>query len=316
VGDAVADVRARLAELGFATEEDSPREFGPATRAAVEAFQHRRGLRVDGICGPQTWATLVEAGFRLGDRALYRRAPSLRGDDVAELQQRLGALGFDSGRVDGIFGDATAAAVRDFQANAGVTVDGVVGPVTVGELLRMRARHRRAELVTDVRARELLRSSPPTLVGRHVAIGEPGGLAATLSNLRRSLVSSGARVTAMHHPDDSTQAREANAGDADVLVGLRLDPEASGCTTAYYAGYRTESEAGRRLAELVQELVPPSLDIIDGGIRGMSVPLLRETKMPAVLVELGPAAVVVERSRSLATALTGAVEAWARSIWE
>jgi len=71
VGDAVADVRARLAELGFATEEDSPREFGPATRAAVEAFQHRRGLRVDGICGPQTWATLVEAGFRLTHEEPY-----------------------------------------------------------------------------------------------------------------------------------------------------------------------------------------------------------------------------------------------------
>ena len=48
----------------------------------------------------------------------------------------------------------------------------------------------------------------------------------------------------------------------------------------------------------------------------MSVPLLRETRMPAVLVELGPAAVVVERGRPLATALAGAVEAWARSVWE
>jgi N-acetylmuramoyl-L-alanine amidase len=149
-----------------------------------------------------------------------------------------------------------------------------------------------------------------------VAIGEPGGLATTLSTFRRSLIASGARVTAMHHPDASVQAREANAGEADVLVGLRLDPDAGGCTTAYYAGYRTESEGGRRLAEIVQQLVPRSVDIADGGIRGMSVPLLRETRMPAVLVELGPAAVVVERSRLLASSLAQAVEAWARSIWE
>jgi N-acetylmuramoyl-L-alanine amidase len=240
----------------------------------------------------------------------------LRGDDVAELQQRLGALGFDSGRVDGIFGDLTAAGVRDFQTNVGVAVDGVVGPVTVGELLRMRDRHTKAELVSNVRAHELLRRAPPTLVGRHVAIGEPGGLAATLSTFRRALVSSGARVTALHHPDDSVQAREANAGGADVLIGLRLDPAAAGCRTAYYAGYRTESEGGRRLAEFVQKLVPPSVEIADGGVRGMSVPLLRETRMPAVLVELGPAAVVVERGRPLATALAGAVEAWAQSVWE
>ena len=101
--------------------------FGPSTRAAVEAFQHLRGLRVDGICGQQTWNTLVEAGFRLGDRFLFRRTPMQRGDDVAELQQRLCSLGFDTGRVDGIFGDATGGALADFQRNAGLPIDAIVG---------------------------------------------------------------------------------------------------------------------------------------------------------------------------------------------
>jgi N-acetylmuramoyl-L-alanine amidase len=315
-GDAVVELRTRLSQLGLTTDPDLAGSFGPATRAAVEAFQYRRGLRVDGACGSQTWNTLVEAGFQLGDRTLWRRSPMLRGDDVAELQQRLGALGFDCGRVDGIFGDNTVTGVRDFQHNVGVTVDGIVGPLTVAELVRMQARHRRTEHISHVRAREELRRAPPTLVGRHVAVGEPGGLASTLSAFRRCLIASGALVTAMHHPDDSVQAREANAGEADVLVGLRLDPDALGCTTAYYAGYRTESPGGRRLAELVQARIPPLLGIADGGSRGMSVPLLRETRMPAVIVELGPPAVVAERNGALAGALAGAVEAWARSLWE
>ncbi len=312
----MVELRQRLGRLGLTTDEDPPALFGPATRAAVEAFQHRRGLRVDGRCGTQTWATLLEAGYRLGDRALLRWTPMQRGDDVAELQQRLGALGFDSGRVDGIFGDNTAAGVRDFQRNVGITADGIVGPATVGELLRMRARHRRTELVSSVRARERLRNTPPTLVGRHVAVGEPGGLASALSAFRSALVEAGARVTAMHHPDDSIQAREANAGQADLLVGLRLDPDVAGCATAYYAGYRTESEGGRRLAELIQAMVPVALEVADGGCRGMSVPLLRETRMPAVLVELGPAGVIADRSRLLALTLAAAVEAWAESAWE
>ena len=94
----------------------------PARAAAVEAFQHRRGLRVDGVCGAQTWWALVEAGFRLGDRFLYHRQPMMRGDDVAELQRRLSALGFDTGRVDGIFGDLTSRALAEFQRNLGLPV--------------------------------------------------------------------------------------------------------------------------------------------------------------------------------------------------
>src|SRR6266545_3977054 len=45
----------------------------------------------------------------------------LRGDDVYELQRELGSLGFDAGRVDGIFGPRTLEALLGFQRNAGVT---------------------------------------------------------------------------------------------------------------------------------------------------------------------------------------------------
>src|SRR5580658_2879793 len=166
---------------------DEPGSFGPGTRAAVEAFQYRRGLRVDGVCGRQTWSALVEAGRRLGDRFLYRRSPMLRGDDVAELQQRLSALGFDTGRVDGIFGDMTSSALGEFQRNAGLPVDGIAGASTVSELLRFGTRHDDTELVTSVRDRERLRQAPRTLGGRRVAIGEEGGLDATVAGLRRLL---------------------------------------------------------------------------------------------------------------------------------
>ncbi len=117
-GDAVSDVQHRLTAILPGAPVDADGIFGPATRAALEAFQRLRGLRVDGICGPQTWNTLVEAGFRMGDRFLFRRTPMLRGDDVAELQQRLCTLGFDTGRVDGIFGDATGRALGEFQRNS------------------------------------------------------------------------------------------------------------------------------------------------------------------------------------------------------
>lgn len=58
----------------------------------------------------------------------------MRGDAVAELQQALVDVGYELD-VDGVFGDATDAAVRDFQANNELDVDGIAGPETWAALL-------------------------------------------------------------------------------------------------------------------------------------------------------------------------------------
>lgn len=53
-----------------------------------------------------------------------------RGEDVTYLQQRLTAKGYGVGSIDGIFGSKTMEAVKAFQAENGLTVDGVVGKAT------------------------------------------------------------------------------------------------------------------------------------------------------------------------------------------
>jgi N-acetylmuramoyl-L-alanine amidase len=314
-GPAVADVQRRLTDLGFSPGVDEVGAFGDGTRAAVEAFQYRRGLRVDGVCGRQTWSALVEAGRHLGDRFLYRRSPMLRGDDVAELQQRLSALGFDAGRVDGIFGDLTSAALGEFQRNAGLPVDGIAGAATVSELLRFGSRHGGSELVSAVRDRERLRQAARTLAGKRVSLGEEGGLGATVASVRRLLVSQGAIVTTHHHPDGSIQAAEANAAGAEVYVGIRLG-EDTGCTASYYSGYRYSSPGGRRLAELLHPAMSKMLFLPDGGSRGMSLPVLRETRMPAVICEINPASAMVERSAVIARAVVDSLAEWVDTAWD
>ncbi|MGH9205288.1 MAG: peptidoglycan-binding protein [Acidimicrobiales bacterium] len=295
---------------------DSSGEFGAGTEEAVRLFQHERGLRVDGVCGHQTWSALVEAGYRLGERLLYRRAPMLRGDDVADLQGRLGALGFDAGRIDGILGDITSRALADFQRNAGITVDAIFGRSTLDELVRLQPRSETARVVAAVRERELLRRSPRTLEGRRIALGEEGGLDATIAALTRSLKAAGAEVLDLHHPDGSHQAAEANHAQADVYLGIRLEADSARCTTAYYSGYRYESEGGRRLAELLQAMLPEAMGAADGGTLGMSLPVLRETRMPAVVCEIGPPSAVVERSTVLATTMSEILSKWADESWE
>ena len=54
-----------------------------------------------------------------------------RGQEVRQIQQKLRELGLYSGSVDGIYGTATQRAVRQFQKNCGITVDGIAGPKTL-----------------------------------------------------------------------------------------------------------------------------------------------------------------------------------------
>ncbi len=64
-------------------------------------------------------------------RALKYQLPFLRGEDVLELQRRLHQLSFvQAGQVDGIFGAKTGEAVKMFQQSRGLTIDGIVGPMT------------------------------------------------------------------------------------------------------------------------------------------------------------------------------------------
>src|SRR5205823_3523852 len=204
-----------------------------------------RGLRVDGICGSQTWSALVEAGYSLGDRLLYHRSPPLRGDDVASVQRRLGALGFDAGRVDGIFGVRTAEALTDFQRNAGLTTDGICGPATIAALTRLGAKAADTDSVAGIREREALRQVPHTLSGRHVVVGEPGGLGALAAAVRAQLAAGGAVVVCLSDPDESRQAQQANSFGAELYLGLAAGTE--GCTTAYYATRGFVSQGGQRL---------------------------------------------------------------------
>lgn len=52
------------------------------------------------------------------------------GEAVREAQEALAALGYDVGAIDGVYGTKTIAAVKEFQADKGLTVDGVCGAAT------------------------------------------------------------------------------------------------------------------------------------------------------------------------------------------
>jgi len=311
-GDAVRDLQQRLAAVGFDASVEPRGSFGESTHTTVRAFQAHRGLPETGVCDLATWTALVEAGYRLGDRLLYLKSPMVRGDDVAELQRLLGTLGFDAGRVDGILGPHTERALYDFQRNAGLTTDGVCGREVLVSLDRLGQSPGRSTNVAGVREREFLRSQPPVLSGRRIVVGEAGGLDALVRAIDRALEDADAIVAGLHHPHPSVQAVEANAFQADLYLGLVLSDDPR-CEASYYATSGFESAGGRRLAELLTECFQHIDNVAVAPAQGRWLPILRETRMPAVVCGVGPPSVVVERTAEFAEATHEALARWCAS---
>ena len=110
--------------------------FNADTAAAVLAFKADAasngdtGFPANGIAGygfyDATWLYTFAGG-----RAIQS---GRNGFDVVFLQVVLKNLGFYSGAITGYYDGPTLAAVRAFQTSKGITVDGVVGPVTFFQL--------------------------------------------------------------------------------------------------------------------------------------------------------------------------------------
>ncbi|MGZ3499592.1 MAG: peptidoglycan-binding domain-containing protein [Vulcanimicrobiaceae bacterium] len=98
--------------------------FGTQTENAVKSFQQGNSLLVDGIAGPMTWQALP------ADPDTPELVNGSTGTEVSAVQQVLQNAGLYAGPIDGQFGPNTEAAVRAYQTQRGVTVDGVIGDQT------------------------------------------------------------------------------------------------------------------------------------------------------------------------------------------
>jgi len=311
VGPAVEDVQRRLAEVGFACADD-PGVFGDSTQSAVRAFQQSNGLTADGSVGDDTWYALVGASFRLGDRLLYPTQPPLHGNDVRELQRRLNLLGFDCGFDDGVYGDHTADAVRDFQLNVGMAVDGIAGRETFAQISSLHRHHQQAS-VSMVRERQALqRPGRRHLAGARImvdpahSVTDPGFQTSDgtpehditwhiASRVDGRLTAQGAHVVLSRGPRSSPsvsdRARHANTELVDLILSIHLNadrsPSAQGAAAYHFGTDTFVSERGRALAELAVDGIVATTGTAHCRVHASTSALLRESRAPAVIVEVG-----------------------------
>jgi len=326
-GLAVLELRHRLRQLGLLVSDEIAQRpdpgdlFDESCDHAVRSFQQQRGLRIDGVVDRETYRSLDEARWRLGDRTLSFavRHPYV-GDDVAGLQHRLTDMGFDCGRADGVFGPRTENALREFQRNVGLPADGTCGPATF-RALRQLARTVVGGKANELREYDRLHHGGPTMAGKLVVIDpghggrDRGSTNGTLdeativddiaNRLEGRLAAAGAQAfrtrggegmlddtdALERPPSDAERGAFANAAEADLLVSLHIDgdlnPSCHGVSTYYYGTVIDRSLVGARLAELIQQEVLARTDFLDCRSHPKSWDLLRRTRMPAVRIELG-----------------------------
>ncbi len=270
--------------------------FSEATLATVQAFQRSRGLPITGVVDETTWARLLEAGWQLGDRLLYLVKPYLRGDDVAELQVRLSQLGFDPGRVDGVFGPLLDRALSEFQRNCGLETNGTLTQRTLNEL-------RRFAPVTD---RTLVSEARDEAGFGHaqrgpIVVWGPSALTAAIAEM-------------LPHADYDPSRREwsveqvaahANAVGAIGVVSLSEQTDWSGIHLHYWASYRSYSRRGEQLASTIANAVARDDVALRIEVTGMALPILRETQMTTLHVEHAhmPVAEATQLSKAISQAI-------------
>ena len=269
----------------------------------IRSFQQERGLHVTGELNDQTQRALEEARWKLGDRSLYlQQSPYMRGDDVAALQARLTEMGFHCGRVDGIFGAMTEAAVKEFQKSVGVVVDGKCGPATIIGLLRL------TKIVSGgapaaLRESALQKNRGPALANKVIVI-DPGSadyekeiVYDIAQRLEGRLLALGASVFltrgTQNNPAEAERIAFTNKSGADLLISLHIDShtnsEAHGVATFFYGNdqHGVHSIVGERFASLVQRELCARTDFLNCRSHAKTWDSLRLTSAPAVRVDLG-----------------------------
>ena len=139
-GEEVTKLQRALLEEGYSIAVDG--KYGRETQRVVTKFQRAKGLKVDGIAGNETLSrlygnkisleTAVPSTTTTFDKHTTLR-PNMRSTAVQKLQETLNQHGFNL-KVDGVYGRATTKAVRKFQAQNKLRVDGIAGNQTLSLL--------------------------------------------------------------------------------------------------------------------------------------------------------------------------------------
>jgi peptidoglycan hydrolase-like protein with peptidoglycan-binding domain len=250
---------------------------------------------------------------------------------VRDLQRDLRGLGYRPGRADGLFGPRTEHAVRRFQREHGLVVDGIVGPKSLAALRSLSGRKRPLVAAPTPQPEVLERARAARAVPPRPALAVPGSglptgstipgaitlfLIVALTSAGAALITAGRRKarTAPGRARTQSFGRPAPALRPDVVgeatpVAMRSDGERLGVVLrgmgavtdeSLGEGLRYQVLSGGRLGEILTayEFVPEAT-VTTGLARQLGIETLRPEDEPVPLLS------VTQARESRAVALDG-----------
>ena len=296
-GDDVVTLQQQLISAGFTPKGGADGHFGPATEAALKAFQEAEGLAASGVADEVTVAHLLipaqEASDGVsGDTSVMEPETPTLAPEIAELagvangsvgaaakavQQLLIDAGIElRGGADGAFGPVSQAALKSFQNSRGLEATGVADEATLLALTTTGA----TQTEGDDESAVAVPSEFSQLVGLR-----PGALGDSVAALQRRLLDLGITVrggadgifgpaTASSLKTFQEERNLEATGIVDEATALQLsqtssenvngEEEAKGATL----GFGVYGERSQRVQSLQNSLIQANI-VVRGGADGV-----------------------------------------------
>ncbi|RNA67585.1 peptidoglycan-binding protein [Alteribacter keqinensis] len=271
-------LKENLSKLGFHVSDNPNTSFGPATESKVKAFQLYYGIRVNGIAEQPTLAKIEE----------IINSPLKRGEsnpEVIELKQDLASLGYVvSSQPNENFGPATEAVVMNFQDDNALRVNGIADEVTLQKIENLKSQSVKIFIDPGHGGRDsgaVAYGLQEKMVALDISLKASEKLTSQYSDVEVMV----ARTTDTY-VDLEERARIANEWGADYFISIHnnaFNGSANGFETFIYNG-SVSAETVQRQRDIHNYLIG-ELGVTNRGMKSANFSVLRNTNMPALLVE-------------------------------
>lgn len=244
-GAKISEIQKTLAMAGYPSSTRGV--FDQQTQEAVKLFQQAQGLTVDGVIGKKTLAALENPeaetkpasepqqttpwpGVDEQTQATIQEEPTKsswklgdRGTKVSEIQKSLVAAGYLS-RTDGVFDEKTKEAVRQFQQEQGLQVDGIAGENTLAALAEKPQTKSIPEPEKNIRWHSIEEPTQATPEELTQSIWKLGDRGSKVSEIQKNLAAAGysASTDGVFNPQTEAAVRQfqqAKGLKVDGIVG-------------------------------------------------------------------------------------------------